>query len=142
MRVKKDQIFISPSDLNNFVSCKYHAFNDLNEHVKKLKKKDPSEDMKLWRRYGDEHEAKHLKLLKEKYSNNITIDPTKSDEDRFNNTIDAIKKGFDLIYKAYFIEDQFRGEADFLIKTNVKSDLGDYSYEVYDTKVTKNLKKF
>ena len=140
MRVKKDQIFISPSDLNNFVSCKYHAFNDLNEHVKKLKKKDPSEDMKLWRRYGDEHEAKHLKLLKEKYSNNITIDPTKSDEDRFNNTIDAIKKGFDLIYKAYFIEDQFRGEADFLIKTNVKSDLGDYSYEVYDTKVTKNLK--
>ena len=140
MRVKKDQIFISPSDLNNFVSCKYHAFNDLNEHVKKLKKKDPSEDMKLWRRYGDEHEAKHLKLLKEKYSNNITIDPKKSDEDRFNNTIDAIKKGFDLIYKAYFIEDQFRGEADFLIKTNVKSDLGDYSYEVYDTKVTKNLK--
>ncbi|MDC0417827.1 TM0106 family RecB-like putative nuclease [Candidatus Pelagibacter sp.] len=140
MRVKKNQIFISPSDLNNFVSCKYHAFNDLNEHVKNLKKKDPSEDMKLWRRYGDEHEAKHLKLLKEKYSNNITIDPTKSDEDRFNNTIDAIKKGFDLIYKAYFIEDQFRGEADFLIKTNVKSDLGDYSYEVYDTKVTKNLK--
>ena len=140
MRVKKDQIFISPSDLNNFVSCKYHAFNDLNEHVKKLRKKDPSEDMKLWRRYGDEHEAKHLKLLKEKYSNNITIDPTKSDEDRFNDTIDAIKKGFDLIYKAYFIEDQFRGEADFLIKTNVKSDLGDYSYEVYDTKVTKNLK--
>jgi predicted RecB family nuclease len=140
MRVKKDQIFISPSDLNNFVSCKYHAFNDLNEHIKKLKKKEPSEDMKLWRRYGDEHEVKHLKLLKKEYSNNITIDPTKSDEERSKSTIDAIKKGFDLIYKAYFIEDQFRGEADFLIKTNVKSDLGDYSYEVYDTKVTKNLK--
>ena len=60
MRVKKNQIFISPSDLNNFVSCQYHAFNDLNEHEKKLQKKDPSEDMKLWRRYGDDHEAKHL----------------------------------------------------------------------------------
>ena len=54
--------------------------------------------------------------------------------------LDAIKKGFDLIYKAFFIEDQFRGEADFLIKTKEKSQLGDYSYEVYDTKITKNLK--
>ena len=140
MKIKKDQIYISPSDLNNFVSCKYHSFNDLNAHEKKLKKKEPSEDMKLWRRYGDEHEAKHLKLLKEKYSNNITIDSTKSDDQRFNATTDAIKKGFDLIYKAYFIEGKFRGEADFLIKTKEKSELGDYSYEVYDTKVTKNLK--
>ena len=140
MRVKKYQIFISPSDLNNFVSCNYHALNDLNEHSKGLKKKEPSEDMKLWRRYGDEHEKKHLNILKDKYSNNITINPTKSDDERFNSTIDAIKKGYDLIYKAYFIEGKFRGEADFIIKTKQKSDLGDYSYEVYDTKITKNLK--
>ena len=140
MKIKNNKFYTSPSDLNNFVSCNYHTFNDLNAHLKNLKKKEPSEDMKLWRRYGDEHEAKHLKLLKKKYSNNVTIDPTKSDEERFNATTDAIKKGFDLIYKAYFIEGQFRGEADFLIKTKEKSELGDYNYEVYDTKVTKNLK--
>ena len=140
MRIKKDQIFVSPSDLNNFVSCKYHAYSDLNEFKKGLKKKDPSEDMKLWRRFGDEHEKKHHELLKNKHSNNITIDPTKSDDERFNDTIDAIKKGFDLIYKAYFIENNFRGEADFLMKTNEKSEIGNYNYEVYDTKITKNLK--
>ena len=39
MKVRKDQIFTSPSDLNNFVSCKYHAFNDLNEHKDGLKKR-------------------------------------------------------------------------------------------------------
>ena len=82
---------------------------------------------------------KHLNIL-DKYSNNITIDPTKSDDERFNSTVDAIKKGYDLIYKAYFIEGKFRGEADFIIKTKQKSNLGDYSYEVYDTKITKNLK--
>ena len=102
MRVKKYQIFISPSDLNNFVSCNYHALNDLNEHSKGLKKKEPSEDMKLWRRYGDEHEKKHLNILKDKYSNNITINPTKSDDERFNSTIDAIKKGYDLIMKLIY----------------------------------------
>ena len=68
MRIKKDQIFVSPSDLNNFVSCKYHSFSDLNEYKKGLKKKDPSEDMKLRRRFGDEHEKKHHELLKNKYS--------------------------------------------------------------------------
>ena len=140
MRVKQNQIYISPSDLNNFVSCKYHAHNDLNEHAKGLKKKEPSEDMKLWRRYGDEHEQEHLKKLKDKYKNNITINPTKSDDERYNDTIEAIKQGYDLIYKAFFIEDRFRGEADFIIKNNSKSDLGDFSYEVYDTKITKNLK--
>ena len=140
MKVRKDQIFTSPSDLNNFVSCKYHAFNDLNEHKNGLKKKDPPEDMKLWIRYGDEHEKKHLKVLQKKYSNNITIDPTKSDDERYKNTIDAIKAGYDFIYKAYFIDNKFRGEADFIIKNNQKSELGDYSYEVYDTKITKNLK--
>ena len=30
----------------------------------------------------------------------------------------------------------FRGEVDFLLKINNKSKLGNYSYEVYDTKVT------
>ena len=62
MRIKKDQIFTSLSDLNNFVSCKYHTFNDLHEYKNGLKKKPP-EDMKLWRRYGNEHEKKHFKLL-------------------------------------------------------------------------------
>ena len=140
MRIKKNQIFTSPSDLNNFVSCEYHTFNDLNEEARGLKKKEPSEDVKLWRKYGDEHEKNHLKILKSEYPNNITIDPTKSDKERFENTVNAIKKGYDLIYKAYFIEDKFRGEADFLLKKNQKSNLGSHSYEVYDTKVTKNLK--
>ena len=140
MKFKKDKIFTSPTDLNNFISCKYHAFNDLNEYKKALKKKEPSEDMKIWRRYGDEHEANHLKILKDKYPKNITIDPTESDEVRFNNTINAINQGYDLIYKAYFIEDSFRGESDFLIKTKDQTNLGDYGYEVYDTKITKNLK--
>ena len=140
MRIKKDQIFTSPSDLNNFVSCKYHTFNDLHEYKNGLKKKEPPEDMKLWRRYCVEHEKKHFKLLQKKYLNNITIDPTKSDDERYKNTISAIKSGYDLIYKAYFIEGKFRGEADFIIKNKQKSKIGDYSYEVYDTKITKKLK--
>ena len=44
------------------------------------------------------------------------------------------------VYKAFFIDHNFRGEADFLIKTKEKSKIGDYNYSVYDTKITRNLK--
>ena len=53
-----------------------------------------------------------------------------------------MQDGYDLIYHAYLIDDDFRGEADFLIKTKeLKSKVfGDYSYEVYDTKISRNLR--
>jgi len=140
MKVEDKKIKYSPSDLNNFVNCKYHICNDLAEDELGLKKREPSEDIKLWRRFGDEHEAKHLKLFKKKFSKNITIDPELDDQIRYKKTIQAIKDGYDLIYKAFFIDLHFRGEVDFLIKTKEKSKIGDYNYDVYDTKITRNLK--
>ena len=140
MKVEDKKIKYSPSDLNNFVNCKYHICNDLVEGELGLKKREPSEDIKLWRRFGDEHEAKHLKLFKKKFSKNITIDPKLDDQIRYKKTIEAIKDGYDLIYKAFFIDLHFRGEVDFLIKTKEKSKIGDYNYDVYDTKITRNLK--
>ena len=140
MKVNKNDIKYSPSDLNNFVNCKYHIFNDLIEDEQGLIKKKPSEDIKLLRRFGDEHEAKHLKLFQKKYKKNITIDPKLDDQIRYEKTIQAIKDGYDLIYKAFFIDKNFRGETDFLIKTKEKSKIGEYNYDVYDTKITRNLK--
>jgi len=140
MKITEQKILYSPSDLNNFISCKYHIKNDLVAKELNLKKKEITADVKLWRKYGDEHEAKYLKLLQENNKPNITIDPKQSDQERFEATKDAIKKGFKLIYKAFFIDKDFRGECDFLIRLEKKSDLGEYSYEVYDTKITKNLR--
>ena len=38
------------------------------------------------------------------------------------------------------MHEHFGGEIDFLIKHKSKSKLGNFSYEVYDTKVTKTLR--
>ena len=47
-----------------------------------------------------------------------------------------------MINQAFFMDDdgKFRGYADFLIKVNTESDLGPWSYEVYDTKIARNPK--
>ena len=39
MKIIKQKILYSPTDLNNFVACKYHIKNDLTAKDKGLKKK-------------------------------------------------------------------------------------------------------
>ena len=91
---------------------------------------------------GFKHEAKHFKLFKEKFKKTIIINKDLDEKSRFNKTKKAIQDGYDLIYHAFLIDGDFRGEADFLIKTKeLKSKVfGDYSYEVYDTKISRNLR--
>ena len=140
MIINKHKTLYSPTDLNKFVSCKYHIKNDLLADDLKLKKKEKSADLKLRIEYGKQHETKYFKLLKNKNSLSITINPHQTPEKRFEETKLALTKGYKLIYKAYLIEKDFRGEFDFLLKVKNKSKLGDYSYEVHETKVAKNLK--
>ena len=133
-------IQFSPTDLNNFVSCKYIIKNSLLAKDLNLKKKEITADQRLRIEHGNKHEENHLQILKKKNKKNITIDPKQPSQKKFKDTIHALKKGYDLIYKAYLRDGDFGGELDFLLKTKDKSNLGNYSYEVYDTKVTKNLK--
>ena len=116
MKIKKSKFFISPSDLNYFVSCKYTALNEINFHYKVIKKNEDNANDKLWKEMGIEHEKRHFKILKDKYKKSISIKSDLDENDRFNETVRAIQKGYDLIYHAYLIDENFRGEADFLIK--------------------------
>lgn len=140
MKIEKEQILISPSDLNNFVSCKYLVQNEIKFLSKEIRRNEESIDQKLWKEFGIKHEKKHFDLLKKFYKKNISIEQNQTEKKRNQQTIEAIKKGYDLIYHAYLIDGDFRGEADFLIKVDTASDLGNFSYEVYDTKVSRKPK--
>ena len=117
MKIIDEKIQFSPTDLNNFVSCKYIIKNDLLAKDLKLQKKDNTADQKLRIEHGNKHEKNYLKILKDKYKKNITIDPKQPSLKKFKDTIDALKEGYDLIYKAYLRADDFGGELDFLLKT-------------------------
>jgi len=137
MRIIKNKFYTSPSDLNNFVSCNYLIKNEIKFLNKEIKKKEESFDKKLWKKFGIEHEKKHFKLLNTKFKKCISIKQDLNEKERNKQTLGAIKKGYDLIYHAYLIDEDFRGECDFLIKLNAPSDLGNFSYEVYDTKISR-----
>ena len=142
MKIIDNKYLTSPSDLNNFVACKYTIKNEIKFHNKEIKKNDEKIDTKLWREMGIKHEEKHFKLFKKDFKKTIIINKDLDEKSRFNKTKKAMQDGYDLIYHAYLIDGDFRGEADFLIKTKeLKSKVfGDYSYEVYDTKISRNLR--
>jgi len=64
MKIEKEQILISPSDLNNFVSCKYLIKNEIKFLSKEIRRNEESIDQKLWKEFGIKHEKKHFDLLK------------------------------------------------------------------------------
>ena len=137
MKIEKNKIFTSPSDLNNFTLCKYHIKNDKLSFTNKLLKRKPKGDLELVIELGLKHEKKHLNLFKDKYKKVKIINDKSTENQRYKDTVLALKEGFKVIHKAFFIEETFRGEVDFLIRVETKSDLGAWSYEVWDTKIAR-----
>ena len=53
-----------------------------------------------------------------------------------------MQSGSKVIFQAYLERDNFAGYADFLVRREGKSDLGDYYYEAWDTKLSKSIKPY
>ena len=58
MKIEKEKIFTSPSDLDNFTLCKYHIKNDKLSFKKNLLKRKPIGDLELIIELGLKHEKK------------------------------------------------------------------------------------
>ena len=140
MKKINNNFLISPSDLNNFIACKYTIKNNIRFLNKEIKKKEETVDQKIRKKFGNDHEEKYFQIFKKKYKSHRIINRDDGEEKRAKDTIDSMEKGLDFIYHAYFIENNFRGEADFLLKVDTPSKKWRYSYEVYDTKISRKIK--
>jgi hypothetical protein len=133
----------SPSMFKSYLNCKYTIFNESYEEKLKLKRTEDTESDKLRLAKGNQFENDYLKELQKKYSKVIDLkkgDKKTSKEEIAKETIKYMKEGYDIIRGGYLIDGKWRGEFDFLeINRNVKSNLGNYSYEVSDTKNTTKI---
>ena len=103
---------------------------------------DPDDPMlRTLQKKGYEHEDAFLKLLKSKEKNVVEIKRASS-EIMQSCTRAAMESGADVIAQAYLQLDNFGGLADFLIKVAGESRLGNYHYEVWDTKLSKKVKPY
>lgn len=135
MRKSNNKIIFSATDLSNHIHCKHltHLNYDV---VQGLKEKPFSTNrvLDVLRERGIDFENSFLVELESKGLSIVKINQEDSNAKQM--TIDAMHQGVDYIYQARLSNEKWQGWADFLIKVNQPSDLGDWSYEVIDTKLS------
>src|SRR5919106_589067 len=135
------RMVLSPTDLVGHLACAHLTTLDRAVALglrEPPEVDDPSGD--LVRRLGDAHERAVLAEMRRTLD--VAEIPRSDDLVAAEQlTLDAMKRGADVVYQATFFDGRWRGHADFLIRNDERaSDLGDWSYDVADTKLARHLK--
>ena len=141
MKLANGKISLSATDLSNYLSCKHltqlnrkHANNEIERPERKNRFLDRIIDR------GLEHEADYIKHLKADASVSV-VEFEYKEANVKEKTLKAMQEGVNIIAQGALANDCWSGRPDLLIKTNTPSPLlGEWSYEVADTKLTKTTK--
>ena len=135
------QRLYAATDLVNFLECEHLTALDLKHLETPLTKGLDDEQAELIKNKGYAHEAAYVSQLREHHSSFIDIAARgESRDDRHKATVTAMRDGVAIIYQATFVDEPFLGYADFLRRVDKPSNLGDYSYEVLDTKLARTAR--
>jgi predicted RecB family nuclease len=138
------EFVFSPSDLITFMGSPFASWMDRLRAEDRAGsfEPDPTDPMmEALQNKGLVHEEAVLIGLKNQFQNVVEIDSSNRSK-ALDATIAAIREGVDVIFQGYLAAPPFAGYSDFLVRTNEPSILGDYSYEVWDTKLAKKLKPY
>ncbi|MCA9406454.1 MAG: TM0106 family RecB-like putative nuclease [Candidatus Omnitrophica bacterium] len=139
---KTDKLIkLSATDLVGHLNCGYITKCDIqvaNGDIKKPEVWNPFLET-LWER-GDIHEKGFVDHLKNKGLNVIKIEEDGITKESVEQTIQAMKSGIDVIVQGAFSDEQWHGKSDILIRVEMASSLGAWSYEPIDTKLARETK--
>ena len=141
-------LILSATDLINHLECDHLTWLDLERALGRLDAEPERPDTAvLLSQKGDEHERRHLEALTREFGAAIaeitTGGKTKQELlEAAESTEAAMRAGAPVIYQATFLQDGWRGHADFLERVPGETHLGDWGYEVHDTKLARQVKPY
>lgn len=142
MRKVDHNLVFSPSDLITFMDSVYDSWMErcYVEFPDEFKTDEQDESAVILQDHGNRHEIAFLEQLREKFDDVVEI--TGRDESAELATIAAMQAGRAVIYQGVLVSGQFGGRSDFLVRVPGNSKLGDFHYEVWDTKLSKKAKPY
>lgn len=138
MRILDGQILYSATDLVRFADCRHHIALDLIDLKTPLTRTENSAEAALLAAKGDAHERAYLQHLHDERGNVVEIPREQSLSRNVAATLSAMRQGAEVIYQAAVRDGDFAGHVDFLVRCDRPSKLGNYSYEVVDTKLARS----
>ncbi len=143
MRKSANTIIYSASDIVYFLECEHISTLDRINLDDPFPEQAIDPQFELLQAKGSVHERSYFESLKKDGLSVADLSEAgTSVMDKAQATIEAMKRGCDIIYQATFVNGNFYGHPDFLRKVNSPSVLGSYSYEVIDTKLARSPKAY
>jgi uncharacterized protein len=139
MKQIRDTLRLSATDLANHLACRHLSHLDLATARGLRRPPDwDNPDAAILRERGDEHEDAFLTHLE---AQGLCIArPGSEDSGGLERTLAAMREGADVIAQATLVDGAWFGRADVLRRVERPSDLGAWSYEVWDTKLARETK--
>ena len=145
MQLIDQRLAYSATDLVGFLECRHLANLEraatLVPEVRRPVRDDPVLDRMA--RRGQEYEARYLEELRAEGREIAeirppdTVSPSRQIRSEHAATLQAMRRGAEVIYQAVLLDERRLGYADFLQRVETPSDLGPWSYEVVDTKLAR-----
>ena len=141
MHLIDGQLRLSATDLTTHLACAHATTLDVElAHGRRQRPGNGFEEqVQLVLDQGVSHERSYLAELERRGLQVVMIPGRGSVAEREAATVEAMYAGAQVIYQAAFADDRLVGYADFLLRVKRPSRLGDWSYDVADTKLARHL---
>ncbi len=145
MKLHLDKPLYSATDLLNFLGCSHATVLDIETMSGRLGLAEIPRDeyLDLLKEKGLEHERRYLKQLRTAGREIVEIERSGAEDSidaMAERTRQAMRDGADVVYQGALTAPGWHGYSDFLIRVDTPSALGNYSYEVADTKLAHTAK--
>lgn len=140
MKKTTNGILLSAGDLSGYISCHHLTHLHLAFAEGRLDAADYRDPMlALLQERGLEFEEGYLRRLEQEGKTIARPEPG-TDELSVDRTWAAMQQGVEVIYQASLRRAPWQGRADFLIKVDKPSHLGNWSYEIIDAKLARETR--
>src|SRR5438874_1220535 len=141
MQVLAGRLLLSATDLVNFLGCRHATYLDLRDLTDPVQLPERDAATELIFEKGIEHEKRYLASLSARGVGVVEVPGEGFDlAERTAHTGEVMRAGAAVIYQAALIAPPWLGYADFLERVQETSNLGAWSYEALDTKLSRQAK--
>lgn len=141
MKALSKQIRLAATDLANHLACRHVTTLDLS--VAREERNAPewkAPDLAVIQELGARHEAEYLKFLRETGVSVVELQALKDEQQSIRETISCMEKGMEAIAQGSLLSGRWFGRPDILRKVSGSSRFGDWAYEIYDCKLSRETK--